>query len=294
MPRCVFLTLADRGNFVIDDELAYPALAQRGFDVEAIPWNDPHVDWNDFDIVVIRSTWDYQSQPDKFLAALAAIENSSALLANSHAIAKWNLQKTYLARLQQDGVDIVPSLFGGALAGGELPSIFDRLDCDEIVIKPQVSHTAQGAFRLQRDTAADRAVEVERYYLDTAYLAQPMVRSIVTEGEYSLFYFNGEYSHAISKRPKPGDFRSQEEHGSDILPATADAALRAAGRAAVDAVKEPLLYARADFVRSNFDDNYWLMELELIEPALYFRMDPQSPQRFALALTDWFERYTRK
>ena len=117
-------------------------------------------------------------------------------------------------------------------------------------------------------------------------LAQPFLSAITTEGEFSLFYFNGELSHTILKTPKAADFRVQEEHGGVIRAVETDDALREAGDAALRAIGEKTLYARADFVRANDGSGYWLMELELIEPSLYLRMDKGAPERFARALHD--------
>jgi hypothetical protein len=127
-----------------------------------------------------------------------------------------------------------------------------------------------------------QAAEIEAYFANRPLLIQPFERNIVDEGEYSLIYFNGRLSHAILKVPKSGDFRVQEEHGGDIRAVTAEAALRAAGDAAMQAVGRPLLYGRVDLVRSG--PTFRVMELELIEPALYLRMDPGAPARFADAI----------
>jgi len=105
-----------------------------------------------------------------------------------------------------------------------------------------------------------------------------------SEGEYSLFFFGGEYSHAILKKPKPGDFRTQEEHGADILSVEASAALVEKARRVLGEVNPQPVYVRADFVRGA-GERFLLMELELIEPALYFRTDPGSAGRFASALS---------
>ena len=115
-------------------------------------------------------------------------------------------------------------------------------------------------------------------------MAQPFARAILDEGEYSLFSFNGAPSHTVLKTPKPGDFRVQEEHGGEILAVTPESALAAAGEKILASVGEPPLYARADMVRSNDGDAWWLMELELVEPSLYLRMDPEAPARFARAI----------
>ena len=88
------------------------------------------------------------------------------------------------------------------------------------------------------------------YYADRALLAQPFLSAITTEGEFSLFYFNGALSHTILKLPKPADFRVQEEHGGIIRAVEADDALRDAGDAALRAIGAVPLYARADFVRA--------------------------------------------
>ena len=120
----------------------------------------------------------------------------------------------------------------------------------------------------------DRAPEIEAYYSGRPLMLQPFERGIVEEGEFSMVYLNGAHSHSILKVPKRGDFRVQEEHGSEIIAIAPQPALLAAGDAAISAVGEKLLYARADFVRSG--DVFRLMELELVEPALYLRTDPAA------------------
>lgn len=285
MKRCAFLTLENPAGYVIDDDLAYQPLQELGWRVEAIPWSRPGVSWSSYDAVVIRSTWDYAAVPQKFLAALAAIEQSGAPLFNDLQTVRWNLDKTYLRSLAERDVPIVPTAWRERLHRGELAALFDEAGSEEIVVKPVVGAGAIGAFRLERGSLTpQRAAEVEAYYADRALMAQPFLKAITSEGEYSLFYFDGQFSHAIQKVPQPGDFRVQEEHGSQILSTAADAQLRAAGDRAVQAIGNVPLYARADLVRANHGNDFWLIELELVEPSLYLRMDDQSPQRFAEAL----------
>ncbi len=284
--RCAFLTLEDSTGFVIDDELAYAPLAALGWRVDAIPWRRPHVDWQAYDAVVIRSPWDYVSDPDAFLAVLAEIERSGTPLFNSLELVRWNLRKTYLRDLAERGVPIVPTIWRERLQPNELTNLIAEVGTAEVVIKPVVGLNARGAFRLDAETAHHQADEVSAYYADRALMAQPFLSAITTEGEYSLFYFNGEHSHTISKMPKTADFRVQEEHGGVITAVETNDALRAAGDAALRAIGAAPLYVRADFVRPNDESGYWLMELELIEPALYLRMDTEAPARFARALHD--------
>ena len=283
MRRCAFLTLHDPTGFVIDDDLAIEPLARRGVAVETLPWDRPGVDWKRYDLVVVRSTWDYQHYADRFLATLAAIEQSGTPLHNSLAITRWNMQKTYLRDLAARGVPTVPTLWRERLEPGGLLPLFGELQSQAAVIKPVMSGNAQGAWRLDRASAAAQAAEIEAYYAHRALMIQPFERGILTEGEFSLIYFNGALSHSILKVPKRGDFRVQEEHGADILAVTAEPALRAAGAAAIKAIGSRLLYARADLVRHA--DEFRVMELELVEPAIYLRMDPGAPDRFADAVT---------
>lgn len=282
MRRIAFLTLADQGDFVIDDERAVAPLAERGIAVETIPWNQPGVDWKRYELVVIRSTWDYQHHGRAFLETLDAIEAVTRLY-NSAAITRWNMAKTYLKDLSASGVPTVPTIWrDGGLARGGLLTLFDELGSDEAVIKPVMSGNAEGAWRLDREHAHDLAGVIEAYFHKRPLMMQAFERAIVDEGEFSLMYFDGEFSHAIRKVPKAGDFRVQEEHGADIIAVTPEPALRATADAAMAAVGERLLYGRADLVRHG--DGFRVMELELVEPALYLRMDPGAPARFADAV----------
>src|SRR3954447_14942502 len=231
MRRCAFLTLEDLTGYVIDDQLAYAPLAALGWNVEAIPWQRPQVDWRAFDAVVIRSTWDYVADPEAFLDVLAEIEASGTPLFNSLDLVRWNIRKTYLRDLAARGVPVVPTIWRERLHPGQLPALLEEIGADEMVIKPVVGANASGCFRLNAGNISSRADELANYYANRAFLAQPFIPAITTEGEYSLFSFNGEYSHAILKTPKAADFRTQEEHGGHIQAVEAGGMLREAGDA---------------------------------------------------------------
>jgi len=282
MRRVAFLTLSDPTGFVIDDNLAIAPLARRGWQVETFPWDRRAVDWRRYQLVVVRSTWDYQHHADKFLDVLATIENYGVRLENSSEIARWNMKKTYLRDLAARGVEIVPTFWRERLGAGDLLPLFEELRSEEAVIKPVMSANAEGAWRLDRHRAQEVSAEIESYFADRPLMMQPFERSIVEEGEYSMVYLNGAHSHSILKVPKRGDFRAQEEYGSEVIPVTPEPALRAAGDTAIAAIGQKLLYARADLVRSG--DTFRVMELELVEPALYLRTDPGAPERFADAI----------
>ncbi|MEM9997398.1 MAG: hypothetical protein AAF809_06820 [Bacteroidota bacterium] len=289
MNRCAFLTMADPTGFVIDDDLAIAPLAALGWHVDRVPWT-ADADWDAFDLVVIRSPWDYQHHADAFLAVLDQIEASIARLENPAALVRWNLDKGYLRDLDAQGHPIVPTEWSQGLdtaSGGGLDGAFDRFGTDQLIAKPTVSANADDTFWLKRDglTEALRATLAETFR-DRACMVQPFVPAVVSEGEFSLFYFAGAYSHTILKTPKPRDFRVQEEHGGLIRAVRPEPSLRAQSDAVVAMLAPAPLYARADFVRMP-DGTFAVMELELIEPALYLRMDADAPERFARAVVSW-------
>lgn len=277
--RCAFLTLRDPTGYVIDDALAREPLRVRGISLEMVPWDREDVAWEGYAAVVIRSPWDWVGAPEAFLGVLEGIVGRGVRLENALPIVRWNLCKTYLRELSARGVAIVPTIFGDALAPGGLARVLDELGTGQAVLKPVVSANAEGAFRI----AKSRSEDVERYFAGRPFMAQPFVPAVIEEGEYSLFYFDGAYSHAVRKRPKAGDFRVQEEHGGAIEAVEAGPDLRAAAARTIAALPEVPLYARVDLVRGDANA-WWLMELELVEPSLYLRMDRGAPERFADAL----------
>lgn len=275
--------MQDPGDFVTDYDLSFPAMAARGWQVEIVAWRDASVDWNHFDAVYICTPWDYPQHLQQFLEVLQSIEESTAVLVNPLPLVHWNLRKTYLADLQQRGADIVPSCWFTSFDGQKIADCFGEFAATRLIIKPTVGANAQDTYVLQQPIAAAMLSMLRSTFQRRAFFVQPFIESIQTEGEFSLFYFGGVYSHAIQKTPKAGDFRVQEEHGGDIRSVQPSAALLAAGQGVLSLVAPQPVYVRADFVRSN-ESRFLLMELELIEPSLYLRMDAGAADRFAAAL----------
>ncbi len=280
--ECAFLTLENPEGFFIYDDLAFEPLGKLGWNVDEIPWNRPDVDWGAFDAVVIRSTWDYQKNPDGFLRVLSTIEDGGTRLFNSLAVCRWNLDKSYLRDLEQRGVPIVPTQWLPGLDELALRQLLIEFGGQDFVVKPMVGANADDTFVVE-PTNQDTWQDALRVFSTRPLMAQPFIQSVVDEGEYSLFYFGGHFSHAILKKPKTNDFRVQEEHGGIIQATRISQAFSNAGRRVIDAVNQDLLYARVDLVRLKTGQPA-LMELELIEPSLYFAHDPQAAVRFAKEL----------
>jgi len=277
----------DTQGFEVYDELLNEPLLALGWQTHTLSWNDKQVDWNGFDAVIIRSPWDYQDYAAEFLQVLTNIDESTAHLENNLATVKWNIDKIYLKDLQSKGVNIVPTLWKNEIDQMSVASYFDQLAADQIVIKPRISAGADNTFWLTKQNFTEFLPQLHQAFSQGAFMVQPFMESVVKEGEYSLFYFNGVFSHAILKTPKKDDFRVQEEHGGILTTISPEDELRKQTEITLSAIAKKHqmpLYARVDFVRNG--DSFALMEAELIEPSLYFNMDPKAAQRFAQAFDD--------
>ncbi len=292
MKRCAFLSTDDLTGHVTDDHLSIEPFGRRGWEIEPLAWRRP-TDWRRFDAVIIRTPWDYQHEPQAFLEVLEQIESSGTPLANPLSLVRWNLSKKYLEELAQSGVRTVPTAWQRGWNFEVVRESFERFDCEEIVIKPLIGASAGDTFRINRRAVEALEAQLETIFTNRDLMIQPFVNAVVLEGEFSLFYFAGRFSHAVIKTPKDRDFRVQEEHGGLILPVNpSEECLQVAERILELLDTEPL-YARVDLVRDG-NSGFLLMELELIEPALYLRTDALAPSRFAAAFDEWFAALTHK
>lgn len=280
--------MLDPGDFVTDYALAIPPMEKLGWQVVEVPWRSPDVDWNDFDAVYICTPWDYPDHVDEFLAVLESIERSKAVLVNPLTLVRWTLRKSYLRDLEARGAAIVPSSWQHGFDAAVVNQCFAGFGTDKLVIKPLVGANAADTYVLSRPLEGAVIEKLASVFRGRDCFVQPFIDSVETEGEFSLFYFGGDYSHAILKTPQAGDFRVQEEHGADIAAVTAAAELVDTATRVIALVEPQPLYARADFLR-DARGRFLLMELEIIEPSLYLRMDESAPMRFARA----FDRYVR-
>ncbi|MDO6445347.1 hypothetical protein Q4493_06100 [Colwellia sp. 1_MG-2023] len=290
MKLCAVLSMDKLDDFEAYDHLIEPHLLALGWQVEVVSWRAKNVNWDNYDAVIIRTPWDYQEDAEAFIKVLEDIEQSTAHLENNLAIVRWNIDKIYLKALAERDVNLVPTLWRDSLQAkasiteDDLNQYFTDFGQEQIVLKPRISANADNTFWLTKANAKQSLAAINEAFRDRDFMIQPFMEHIVTEGEYSLFYFNGEYSHAILKTPKANDFRVQEEHGGRLTTIDPESALvehaKQCMRAISDLFNMPL-YARVDFVRHQ--KGFALMEAELIEPSLYFNMDDQSPLRFAQA-----------
>ena len=284
--KCALLTINDLSNFQSYDNLIVKPLKDLGWECEFVPWDSTSVNWDDFDAVIIRSTWDYQQKENLFSRTLQLIEASSATLYNSLDTVKWNINKRYLLELEKENISIIPTRLYDSFDFDIVNQLFSFFNENKLIIKPCVSANADDTFILEQNKMGSLKPVLENTFSQKDFLVQPFIKNIRIEGEYSLIYFGNRLSHVLLKTPKNGDFRVQEEHGG-ILKAInkPESSLIDFGNKVMGTVPYQCLYSRVDVVRGS--DNYLLMEIELIEPSLYFNMDSKSPQMFAEVFNKW-------
>lgn len=246
--------------------------------LELRAWADPG-DLSGFDIIMPLLAWGYQREPARWYALLKAWEGLR--FANTLETLRWNTDKAYLLDMETKGVAIVPTRLAPTLGPDDMNTARDAFRCDTLVVKPTISGGAEGTYRLGLNDPIPADVSGREMLL------QPLMPSIATEGEYSLFHFGGRFSHAILKRPAAGDFRVQDQFGGKEGTVEPPAAALALAEAALTAAPAPPLYARTDMVRGA-DGGFRLMELELIEPALFLDHASDGGAMFA----DAVRRYT--
>lgn len=282
MPRVALATCLALPDLDVEDQPLVPALRAAGIDGVPLVWNDPAVDWAAYDLVAVRTTWDY---PNKVVAFLAWADRVAArrTLLNPAPLLRWNTDKRYLRDLAERGVPTVPTRWAERGGAVDLGRLMDEEGWGELVLKPVVSAGARRTRMVTASTVAAGEQWLAEQLTQRAMMIQPYVREVSTEGELSLLYFNGEFSHAVRKIPAAGDFRVQTEHGGRVEAVTPTAGELGAGKRVLDAMASDTLYARVDLLPSA-DGTLRLLELEVTEPSMFLRWDAQAPHRFAAAI----------
>ena len=265
---------------------AMAALARLGWRCEWHNWRSADVSWNDWDAVYVAATYDYPQRPEAFLALLGDIERSAAVLVNPLSLVEWNVDKAYLREIEQRGVAIVPGRWYSRAKDCDLDADGKRFGTDALVVKPAISTNATDTFLMRLPADESDHGRMAAVFADRDFVVQPFVEAIQREGEYSLFYFGGVYSHAIRKIPKASDYRVQEEHGGHVVSHRPSDALLAAADHLLSVLPAEPVYARCDYVQGANGD-YQLMEVELIEPSLYLETNDMAAIRFAEAFNNY-------
>ena len=270
------------GNILQDDALLQEALAKLGLSSERVDWADPAVDWTHFRCAVFRTTWDYFDRIHHFRGWLDSVEDATLLL-NSASLVRWNLDKHYLGELAGKGVPVVPSRYLEAGDDTPLPRLLEEAGWKEAVIKPCISGAARLTFRVDRATAEAVDERLRAPRATEAFLLQPFQESVLHAGEVTLVVVDGQVTHGVRKRARPGDFRVQDDHGGTVHPHTPSPREVEVVLGAMAACPSPPLYGRVDLVEDN-EGGIAVMELEIIEPELWLRFHPPAAVALAEAI----------
>lgn len=259
-----------------DQELLTNALSAAGVHAQLCVWDDPSIDWGHFDLVVIRSTWDYTARRAEFLTWAKGVKH----LANPYAAIEYSTDKHYLSDLAKHGVVIIPSHFCDV---GKKPRFFDG----DFVVKPCVGAGSMAAERYNSQQHDQAGVHVKSLHAQGRdVLVQPYVASVDSFGERALVFIDGAYSHAITK----GAMLNVSELDRSRLYRHENLALAEGEPEAIDVARHVLevkgfshlLYARVDLVQ--YERGWAVMEVELVEPSLFLTFVPSAATRLAVAI----------
>lgn len=253
------------------------ALADACVRAETVAWDDPEADWSRARLTVLRSTWNYPEDPSAFEAWVGRVECVSALW-NPPAVVRWNLHKRYLVELAERGIPTVPTEVVERGSRATLAEIAARRGWDAVVVKPAVSAASFGTMRCDRNGLDAGEAHLRKFVAERDMLVQPYLRSVEGYGERALVWVDGEVTHAVRKSPR---FAGEDESVSDAMAISAEEEDLA--RRAVEVVPERLLYARID-VAPGPDGEPVVMELELMEPSLFFDQGPRALERFVAGI----------
>jgi glutathione synthase/RimK-type ligase-like ATP-grasp enzyme len=264
-----------------DDRHLLHALRRLGVTTEPAVWEDPHYPWDAARACVIRSAWDYAYRRPAFLAWARRVARSVPLW-NSADVVEWNTHKQYLVDLAGRGVPTVPTVVLPAGTPARLSALLEEHGWSDVILKAAVAQTGRYLLRVPGDAVAAGQRHLDRLQPHEDMLAQPFLPGVTSAGETSIILVEGTFSHAVRKRPAPGEFRVHDDYGGTVEPVDPTAAELDVATRAVVAVRESLLYARVDLVPG--PQGPLVMELELVEPDLFLGHSGGGAERLAQAI----------
>lgn len=282
LPSFVTWEVPNLDELFEEDNYLLRGFREQGLAAQSVVWNEPVVDWEQYDLALIRSTWDYLDERERFLAVLAQIEASSCRLFNPLEAVRWNIDKHYLFDLKSWDIPIIPTYTEADIESGEARRSAAIGDGEQtVILKPALGLAGAYTYRVRVDELETALAQIKSRHPASQYLVQPFIESVLTEGEWSFVYFGRRLSHVLLKKPAANDYRVQGIYGGSIqavAPLPSD--LRQA-EALMDKIPHDVLYARLDFVRVG--GRLSVMEIELIEPIFSFHLVPESVARLVEA-----------
>jgi glutathione synthase/RimK-type ligase-like ATP-grasp enzyme len=278
MGQTVLLAVDDStAELTADDSVLAAAMLARGLRPKPHRWGDPV---RRGEVVVIRSTWDYVVHPAAFVAWLDQLDAEPAIVHNPTSLLRWNAHKGYLVDLARRGLPVVPTALVARGAAIALDDLIEQHGWDDVVIKPAVGGTARFTEHAAAIGANAAEAHLRRLVADEDTVVQPYISTITTSGEISVVVIAGQPLVAVAKHAQQGDWRVQSDFGGSAEKTELTEELQAISGRMVRAVQPTPSYARVDLVRHP-DGRLLVLELELVEPELFFRLDPVSAEHLA-------------
>jgi glutathione synthase/RimK-type ligase-like ATP-grasp enzyme len=253
-------------------------LSEHDIDAFPVVWDDQSVDYSIIDALLIRSTWDYFEKVDAFTKWLDMVEARNIPCFNSIKTIRANMHKRYLRQLAENSLSIIPTFWIDKGNYSQLETFLGQTNPGEYIIKPAISAGSYLTEKFNYTEANAILAQYKEIIQDVDLMIQPYIQAIEDSGEVSLLYFNGQYSHSVIKTPKEGDFRIQSQYGGVYNVFEPKTELIHFGLKAIEILAEGQLYGRVDMVKMG--DQYTIMEVELIEPDLYFSIHPLAKKTF--------------
>ena len=296
--KLAYIIYQDQGTYTShvenEDAILLQFLQNKGLSITQEIWDDPAVNWQNYDVAILKSPWDYFDKIEEFYKWLHKIKDLKLRLLNPVDIVKWNADKHYLKDIADAGLPVIPTQF---IEKGETPSLagfFKIFETRKLVIKPTISGGSKNTFKFTEDDLNELSPKIARFLEEEGFMVQPFLPEIEKEGEWSFLFFNGKFSHSLLKKAKPGDFRVQHYLGGSIHNVEVPDHLLKSAEKYVKQFAKGCLYARVDGLEVN--GQFTLMELELIEPFLFLFTNQDSYENYYIALAKMIEelKITRK
>ena len=266
-------------NVLQEDELVINALKEKNLSVIKRDWNDPLFDWKTTHTVLFRSTWDYFDKFKLFKMWFDETKNN-CLMINSHESVEWNIDKHYLLDLQEQQIPIPKSEFIKKGSSVDLTLLMQEKNWNEIVVKPTISGAAKNTFRLKKEELSQFDPTWKNLIHKEDFIVQEFQNNVITKGEVAMMVIGGKYTHAVLKMAKEGDFRVQDDFGGSIAIYSPSEKMVKLAEKCTGILSAIPSYARVDIIWDNSGD-LAVSELELIEPELWFRLNPNAAQKLA-------------
>ena len=266
-------------NVLREDELVINALEGKDLSVIKKDWNDPNFNWNNTRSVLFRSTWDYFDNFEQFKKWFDKTRNT-CLMINSSETIEWNLDKHYLLDLQKHQIPIPNSEFIKRGSSVDLSLLIQEKNWNEIVVKPTISGAAKNTYRLKKEDINQFDSTWKKLIYQEDFIVQEFQNNVIKKGEVAMMVIGGKYTHAVLKKAKEGDFRVQDDFGGSIAKYSPSEKMVKLAEKCTGILSAIPSYARVDIIWDNSGD-LAVSELELIEPELWFRLNPNAAQKLA-------------